>query len=585
MGLLSNRRNHPGWLRFRLPLMVLTLGALAFGWLAWMEGNRAENTAEVLMNGYAAFIADKFEQTVSIRYKELSGIHTRDSVRFDLPPFEVLRQLAYRRDAGDLAEMPPPSHDFILYYFAYDSQAGELEQSGSLIAPEEQEKLQQAVHAIHPSCATEQLTPLGQLEDHVVRDGEEIFFGWSGLVRSAGEGRQVYGFRVDQQRLAEKLLIPLISPSGECDCPSELLPSNLASIRDIRQIAALTLRDSLGRVVHDSRADPEAPSDLAARVTRPLPFDIPFPGWTLEVVIQPAASEALLPFRRGLPWVALGLLGLVVGGSAALAVRSLRRNEELLRLRQDFVSNVSHELKTPLARIRLFNELLIGRKQKDLKRRGRYRDVIDRECRRLTFLIENVLNFSRLERGAKTHKTGPVDLKQLAEEALESFRAATDPQRSSFSRQLEEVPVLQGDAAALQQAIINLLDNADKYSPAGSPVQLRLSSHEGRIRLEVQDQGRGIPEKEQERIFEEFYRTESGDEQEVSGSGLGLALVRRTVRDHGGRVWVESRPGRGSTFIIEFGDFRAKTPSRKAERTGTREHGTQRGILTPETIP
>lgn len=544
-------RRAPNRLLRYLPILALTLGALAFGLLAWLESGRAQHTAQVLMKGYAAFIADKFEQTASQRYMEMSGIHTHEPQGLVLPPFEVLRHFATEFETEEALQPPEPSLDFVRYYFAYDStRVDTLRFSGGPVPEEERATLVEALQAMPRSCFSSRLSPTSQIEEWLQADSGGSGFGWSALVRSNGADRQAFGFRVDQQRLAERMLFPLVSPSDECDCPSQLLPSNLSAIGDIRRIAWLKIANERGEIVRLS--GPEPSSGVAARLSRPLPATIPFPGWKLEVAIHQEASRALLPFRREPLWAALAILGLAVGGSSALALRALRRNHELLRLRQDFVSNVSHELKTPLSRIRLFNELLMGGKQKDTRRAAHYRRVIDRECRRLTFLIENVLDFSRLERRVRPRPKAEVDLNRLASEALDSFRGATDPRRCGFSSRSEEVPPVHGDPVALQQAIINLLDNAVKYSPPGNPIQLRLLASPERVRLEVQDFGCGIPEGEQKRIFEEFYRIESGDQQEVSGSGLGLALVRRTVRDHGGEVWVHSRPGQGSTFVIDL---------------------------------
>jgi signal transduction histidine kinase len=167
-------------------------------------------------------------------------------------------------------------------------------------------------------------------------------------------------------------------------------------------------------------------------------------------------------------------------------------------------------------------------------------------------MVDNILDFSRVERGARKYEHSPLDLRQVTEAALDAFRAASDQGRFSLQADLAEVGTSMGDAAALQQAIINLLDNAVKYSREGSPVEVRLIQVDGFARISVKDQGIGIPEEERGRIFEEFYRIERGDAQRSAGSGLGLALVRRTVESHGGRVFVDGAPACGSTFVVEI---------------------------------
>jgi signal transduction histidine kinase len=326
----------------------------------------------------------------------------------------------------------------------------------------------------------------------------------------------------------------------------ELLPSGLRSVADPSRAITLRLVDPEGRVVGPG---PTVPSGGTLR--RPLAPDLPLPGWSVDVALDPEAVRPLLPYGgRDAPWTALALLGALALGSAVFAIRSLGREIELVRVRQDFIANVSHELKTPLARIRLFNELL-ERPTDDERRRARYRKVIDRECRRLTYLVDNVLDFSRHERGMEPPLIEPLDLRGLAEEALDSFRTGHDARRFSLQGDLEPTTIL-GSRIGLSQVLINLLDNAVKYSPEGSPVDVTLEGEAGFVALRVADRGPGIPIGQRDRIFEDFYRIDSGDAQRVAGTGLGLSVVRRTVAAHGGRVSVEDRPGGGSVFNVRL---------------------------------
>jgi two-component system sensor histidine kinase SenX3 len=292
--------------------------------------------------------------------------------------------------------------------------------------------------------------------------------------------------------------------------------------------------------------------DNASRVRRGLSNNIPFAGWTVEVAVDPGAVRPLLPYGgRDPSWLLLIVLGAVVVGSGALAATSLRRSAALVELRQAFIANVSHELKTPLARIRLLNELMLNGRQSDPERSSRYRRVIDRECRRLGFLVDNVLDFSRLEQTSRRADKAPVDLRSLTEETLESFRAASAEAPLSLSARLESVPAVLGDPAALSQVLINLLDNAVKYSRPGAPIEVVLTSRAPYVELAISDHGCGIPAEEQDRIFEAFYRAD-GVQNRVAGSGLGLALVWQAVTDHGGRVSCESVMDRGSTFVVRL---------------------------------
>jgi len=359
---------------------------------------------------------------------------------------------------------------------------------------------------------------------------------------------RIYGLRLDLSSSIDRFFAPVITDPDDCHCTSGLLPAGLAGIKDIRRAASFILRDAERKVVYSTQ-----PQYKGAGVVQELSPDLPFAGWSIEVAINPAVVQPFLPYGgQGTPWFALALVGCLILGSAALAFAALRGESRLFRLRQDFISNVSHELRTPLARVRLFNELLLGGGQSDSEKPRHYRKVIDRECRRLTILIENILDFSRLERRARKYEKTVLDLRATLEDALESFRAASDEGRFRLDSFLEPVGLVVGDSQALQQILINLLDNAVKYSPEGSLIEVRLTSEDNTARLSVTDHGCGIPKQEQERIFEPFYRISAaaGKADGATGSGLGLALVRRAVRAHGGQVSVKSESGTGSTFTI-----------------------------------
>jgi two-component system phosphate regulon sensor histidine kinase PhoR len=291
----------------------------------------------------------------------------------------------------------------------------------------------------------------------------------------------------------------------------------------------------------------------------------------VEVAVNPAVVQPLLPYGgKGVPWLVLTLLFVLVIGSPGLAVRSLRRDAELLRLQQDFIGNVSHELRTPLARIRLFNELLMEGRQTDPSKALRYREIIDRECRRLGFLVDKVLDFSRKKRNGRDLTRSELNLRQVIDDGLDSFRSLSDQGRFTLTEHLDDVPPVLGDANGLQQVLINLLDNAVKYSPEGASIEVELTAVNGVALLSVKDEGYGIPVAEQERIFGQFYRVESGEAQRSAGSGLGLSLVKHTVEAHGGRVRVQSQEGRGSLFVVEIptiaGASRNGEPTAKAGR-------------------
>lgn len=538
-----------GWIHLGVPVLLLTLGSVVLALLAWREADRARGTEQVLMKDYASFVAERFNQAVARHFADhVMGISSANSG--NETPVSVLRAHLLHVHDGRQAPLPAPSLPAVKYFFLYDARSHHLEISGNAPPREEERTLENALAGLHPDCGAGQVVPFTRIGGF----GKKIDTGnveWAGLLQTHSDGsvRRVAGLRLDDDKSVEPLLVSILKLPINCDCSLSLLPASLASFSDVTHAAAFTFRNGQGRVAY--RSQPVYPD--AVSVSQALSTSLPLFGWTVDVAINPAVVRPMLPYGGGgTPWLALALLGTLVVGSGALAIRAFRRHAELLRLRQDFVSNVSHELKTPLTRIRLFNELLLRGMQNDSAKQSHYRQVIDRECRRLGFLVDNILDFSRQERGVRKFEPQSLNLREVVEDALESFRAASDEGRFSLSAQLQEVPLVDGDARALQQVLINLLDNAVKYSPEGSPIVVRLGANGRAVRLEICDCGRGIPESERQRIFEEFYRIDTGEAQVAAGSGLGLALVHRTIKAHGGRVLVESQHGKGSTFTVEL---------------------------------
>ena len=237
-----------------------------------------------------------------------------------------------------------------------------------------------------------------------------------------------------------------------------------------------------------------------------------------------------------------------------VTARVTMREMELSRLKSVFVSNVSHELKTPIAKIRLFNELLEGQPPEASEKRDRYHAVIERECERLALLVDNVLDFNRIERGQMKYDFREVPVDEVVAEVVDTFSVIYEERGYRVDLEMDEhLPAILMDPDTIKQALINLLDNAVKYSePHTLVVRAVRARLEGRsaVAMSVKDQGIGIPRESLEHIFDEFYRVNGDQGKPVSGSGLGLALVRHIVEAHGGRIQVSSRVGAGSTFTI-----------------------------------
>jgi signal transduction histidine kinase len=250
-------------------------------------------------------------------------------------------------------------------------------------------------------------------------------------------------------------------------------------------------------------------------------------------------------------FMALGALSLLIGAGMIFAYRNVSSELALAKLKSDFVSNVSHELRTPLALIRLYAETLELGRISTAGKQQQYYEIIRKESERLTSLINNILDFSRIEAGKKEYSFRETDVADLVRSTLESYRFEIEQNGFEFEQKIDNnLPPLTVDREAIARSLLNLVNNAVKYSAGRKYLGVHLYRREGNINLEVEDHGIGIPPKEQLKIFEKFYRVGDPLVHNTKGSGLGLSLVRHIVLAHGGQVAVESAPGRGSKFII-----------------------------------
>jgi two-component system, OmpR family, phosphate regulon sensor histidine kinase PhoR len=240
------------------------------------------------------------------------------------------------------------------------------------------------------------------------------------------------------------------------------------------------------------------------------------------------------------------------GGTAIGAVLVLHDISELRRLervRQDFVANVSHEFKTPLTAIRGFAETLLSGALEDVDHRKRFVEIIQEHAERLTRLTDDLLKLSTIEAGKmdlELRTVTPADLVKMCVDTA-SF-AAKKKQQTIKVDCARELPAVRGDSGRLRDVLQNLLDNAVQYTPAGGHIIASAAKDGAEIVFTVADNGIGIPQAEQERIFERFYRVDEGRSREVGGTGLGLSIARHIAEAHGGRIWVESAIGQGSRF-------------------------------------
>jgi two-component system phosphate regulon sensor histidine kinase PhoR len=254
-----------------------------------------------------------------------------------------------------------------------------------------------------------------------------------------------------------------------------------------------------------------------------------------------------------------GSLGLIIGLNVLVLLgvvwlyRTIRKEVQLAQTRSDFVSNVSHEIRTPLALISMFAETLMLKRVPNEERRDTYYRIIFQESKRLTGLVNKILNFSQMEAGQRRYQMEEIDLNALAKEIWEAYEFHLSQQGFETEVAFYDGEILiQADREAISEAIINLLDNAMKYSPSTKFIKLQTNISYNSSWVEVMDEGMGIPHDQVNRIFEKFHRVASGPIHNTKGTGLGLTLVKRIMEDHEGDVEVGSEVGKGSSFKLVF---------------------------------
>jgi signal transduction histidine kinase len=349
---------------------------------------------------------------------------------------------------------------------------------------------------------------------------EPVFAVWTRLpAPPSGPGLAAAGFVADLERLERFLGEGLRAVSAE----GRLVVDALAADRGTAFVPLASLPG--GRDFIRLGLPREVWDDLMGKAREPFAF-VAF----LIALLAIASTLGILAFFRG-----------------------VRREIALSRMKTEFVANVSHELKTPLALIRLFGETLLLDRVADPEQRRRYLRIITRESERLTHLISNVLSFATIEAGRKSYELKPCDIARVARETYEQYRFQLD--EKGFAHRFEAapgIPEASADEFAVAQGLINLIENAIKYSGDRKEIEVRVTGEDGEVRVSVADRGIGIAREDQPRIWEDFYRTREARALGTRGSGLGLSVVLHILKAHGGRVALESAPGEGSTFTLVF---------------------------------
>jgi two-component system phosphate regulon sensor histidine kinase PhoR len=318
---------------------------------------------------------------------------------------------------------------------------------------------------------------------------------------------------------------------------------------DVDRTSRVNVVDQEGRILFGEPLQGSAP-------TVGLQFPTTLYGWRLNVALTSAETLAEQAIRQR--YVQLGVVGLamliaIVG--IVIIVRATVEERRLAALRSEFVANVSHELKTPLASVRMFGEMLLTGRVPNEDKRREYLQIIVGESERLTSLIDNVLDFAKVEGGRAAYELEHADLADVAVRAVELLHYRAEREGVALEARTEPAPVTL-DTRAVELALVNLIDNALKYAKGSGRVEVEvLPTKEGGASLRVIDQGPGIDPEEHERIFDRFVRGRGAQALHVRGSGIGLALVKHIADSHGATVTVESplsEAGTGTAFQIVF---------------------------------
>jgi signal transduction histidine kinase len=516
-------------------LVCTAVLASILAWDAWRSQTSHRETAERTLRDYASFAAWEFAAgSKEVLYNYLIWAFEPLAAQKPLPPGKALPSPSIL-DSKEIEQLRCEA-DSMQFSFRLDLRDGSLVTSGPPAAP----------------------SMVGWIADTVAKHAKTEYtkdwsyaavFGTTPKAQRAlvyqvkwSADRQpvaAYGFPLCLDRFGAPLFSMLVKKYP-------LLPPALTKGTHNDSLLSVTVADEMGRELWASSQRYESHYAGEHKIAS-------FGSLSATVTLRPDLAESLV--IGGLPRSHIPLLFGVLGITIVLSgigVAQLRREGELARLRANFVAGVSHELRTPLAQVRMFAEtLLLGRVRSEDERQ-RSLQIIDQEARRLTHLVENILQFSRAERQAVTLNPEPVPVAPQVREVLEGFAPLARARQVTLASELVEGVEAMADAGALRQILLNLLDNAVKYGPAGQTVTVRVRAAGECVRLEVDDQGPGVPPANRRRVWESYYRLERDAGSAVAGSGIGLSVVMELVLLQHGRAWIDEAPGGGARIVVEL---------------------------------
>jgi two-component system phosphate regulon sensor histidine kinase PhoR len=276
-----------------------------------------------------------------------------------------------------------------------------------------------------------------------------------------------------------------------------------------------------------------------------------FPEYQLGISLVGQTIEDLVQQRAITNILLIGLLTIVLILGVWIVYRNIKKEVELAQIKSEFVSNVSHELRTPLSLISMFSETLEMDRVKSEEKKKEYYSIISNEANRLSKIVNSILNFSKMEAGKRQFNYVDSYLNDVVENVYRSYKFHLEQKGFTLEIQKDEsIPIIKIDEEAVSEAIVNLIDNAVKYSDDRKKISVRTFRENNYAVIEVEDEGIGIPEKDQKKIFEKFFRVSSGNVHNVKGSGLGLSIVKHTIDAHKGEIRLSSKLGKGSKFTL-----------------------------------
>lgn len=365
------------------------------------------------------------------------------------------------------------------------------------------------------------------------------------LEETAARLDQTIRLLTDEHNRSAAILRSMVEGVAVTDADERILFSNQAFAQILglgaapcegRRLLEVTRQTELLGVVRRVLAgETTVHSEVAVGTVRPRSFAVTAaPIMASEATGGPAGDS---PQTRG------------KASGAVLVLHDITELRRLERVRRDFVANISHEFKTPLTAIQGFAETLLSGALEDRENHQRFLEIIRDQARRLARLTDDLLKLSQIESERFELELRSVDLAELIDGCMETTRLRAEPKQLTLAVECPvDLPRARGDPARLAEVLQNLLDNAVQYTPPGGRITVRAATADGQVVITVSDTGIGIPEAEQQRIFERFYRVDAARSREAGGTGLGLSIARHIVEAHGGRIWIESTVGKGSDF-------------------------------------